>query len=126
MTATAPICPGSNQFVEPDHVHSGSRARCPTCSRWTPAHTVPGSRYFTVQAHCPRVHPDLGLHGPGCEAATTGECTCDGTRGSGLHIAARAAEDEEDDAWFYEDHEDVDDGHWTDRWDTPAELEGLR
>lgn len=103
--ATAPIiCPGSNQFVESDQVHSRSRARCPSCGRWTKAHVVPDSRFLSVQAHCPLVHPDLGIHGPGCDAVTTGECTCAGTHG----------------------YEDLEDGHWTDRWDTPAEREGLR
>jgi hypothetical protein len=137
-------CPGSNQFIHEDHVDGNWVCLCPTCGAFATADPIPHSTvWMTVKAHRPRVHPELGVHGPDCRAAVTGECTC--TPGPtadppGLHVLGtqedydadlgrRAAEAAEFGPLGDDDPETGDvpeDGHWTDRYDTPAELEGLR
>jgi hypothetical protein len=84
-TTTPVICPGSGEFVHEDSVDGSSMTWCPTCGRRREADPVPpapltytASHYFTVRAHRPLIHPDLGIHGPGCETGIHGICTCTG------------------------------------------------
>lgn len=72
------VCPGSNAFVDEDSVDGNGVTRCPSCARWTLAHPVPGiTRWLTVRAHSPFVHPDRGVHSLDCEVAIRGVCTCE-------------------------------------------------
>jgi hypothetical protein len=86
MTATATVaavipCPGSGQFVHEDHVDGNYVTTCPTCGRFTLADPLDNgvTNWLRVHPHRPLVHPELGIHGPGCDAATTGLCTCGGS-----------------------------------------------